>query len=64
MRQRLGVEVVACLIQDYRAGWSLKLLGERYGISKHWVLKLLAEEGVATRKLLSAFLTPLKGPFV
>lgn len=47
---RLGPVVVAQLVADYQAGWSIKLVAERYKISKASVLKLLADHHVPTRK--------------
>ncbi len=47
---RLGASSVAQLLADYEAGWSLKLVAERYGVSKAAVLRVLKSHGVSTRK--------------
>jgi lambda repressor-like predicted transcriptional regulator len=50
LRQRLGSDVVDQMVADYRSGIPTMELADTYSISKHGVLTLLMEAGVALRR--------------
>jgi hypothetical protein len=50
LRDRLPLETVEALIEDYRAGLKGAALAEKYGIQKNSVLGLLKQHGVDTHR--------------
>ena len=49
VRRRLSPEVIARVVERYRAGATAAELGAEHGVSKNGILKLLREQGVQIR---------------
>lgn len=62
VRRRLSPEVIAQVVERYRAGATAAELGAEHGVSKNGMLKLLREQGVQirTKSLPTAVVTQAK----